>query len=346
VDILRAIGERRVQAGRPYLVRFLGVDADYEASGLVRQAAAFSLAELGGKKSLKKLMKAADESPVSDLDSIATALGLLGDRGAVPTLEKLARSADTDTRKAAISALGNYCGATSKALAVSNLADSDDWVRNSATWFVATCGRGDDDRLLVPLLSDPAEMVRLNALRGLVRTRSRAACDRLQSLLDDSDISVHVTAREYRTVCGVASDDVRGRDEPCLTLEIHPMGALEANRERLDLEYELRNGCRIPITVCNDGILCEPEWEDADGFSRGVLTGTPDPRQCPVSKRLSLVGGEILKGRAAIDLFETQSGELRVRCEFQSFGTGEGTAAEVWTGKVRSDWITVAVPPR
>ena len=199
--IFDGIDRHRVEAGRPYLIRFLHVDPTLRYAPHVIRNAASALGSLGGEGALEELEQLAARAPQEVLPSVASALGSLHEPQAVPVLETLLRQADSQVRQRALSALAEYCAATSRPFVMKYLTDADSRVRNSATWWVARCGDAEDDSLLRPQLDDPDALVRSNALKGLIRLGSRTACGSLPHLLSDESLTVQGLARDYEAVC-------------------------------------------------------------------------------------------------------------------------------------------------
>jgi HEAT repeat protein len=200
-SIFDAIVRHRVEAGRPYLVRFLHIDPTLRHAPHVIGNAASALGSLGGKDALEELERLATRGPQEVLSSTASALGSVGDPQAVPILETLLRQADSQVRQRALSALAKYCSATSRPFVLRYLTDPDDRVRNSATWWVATCGGAEDGSRLELQLGDTEPLVRSNALKGLIRLRDKAGCGKLPQLLADESLTVQASARNYEAVC-------------------------------------------------------------------------------------------------------------------------------------------------
>jgi len=199
--ILETIGERKIGSGREYVVRFLRTEPTLARASIIQSTAARALGLLGGIQALEELVRCAESAPPSVLPSVAVALGLLADPRAVTPLEVLANRPDPETKARALSALSKYCSSTSKSLALDHLASEAEDVKKSAAWWLSQCGTGDDGPRLASLLHDGAELVRLNALKGLVRLNSKAACDMSESLLHDESDSVRALAREYSVIC-------------------------------------------------------------------------------------------------------------------------------------------------
>jgi hypothetical protein len=199
--ILETIGERKIESGRVYIVLLLNVDPSLHRATFVQATASRVLGSMGGSRALEDLVHFAKNAPPSVMPSVAVALGALGDPQAVPPLETLATHPDAKTRARALSALAKYCSATSRELVLRQVTDEDEDVRKSAAWWLASCATTDDGPRLAALLHDPAELVRLNALKGLVRLKSKAACAMCDSLLRDESEATGDLAREYLAIC-------------------------------------------------------------------------------------------------------------------------------------------------
>jgi len=202
IAILDAIAEHRIDAGRRYLVRFAQTDPTKPHAISVIRNAARNLGKLGGPGAYEQLAALANDGPPEAASTAAVALGVLGDARAVPVLESLAGRADSATRQRALSALARYCVESSADVAAENTKHPDSRVRNSATWWLSRCATSDRAQLLGFLTGDDDSMVRANALRGLLRMGSRAACSRVMELHADNNITVSSLAREYDVLCG------------------------------------------------------------------------------------------------------------------------------------------------
>jgi HEAT repeat protein len=200
-SIFDAIDKHRIEAGRPYLIRFLHIDPTLRYAPHVIRNAASALGSLGGKDALEELGRLAARGSQEVLPSVASALGNVGDPRAVAILETLLTQADPQLKQRALSALAKYCSATSRPFAIKYLTDPDDRVRNSATWWVSTCGGAEDASRLESQLDDTDELVRSNALKGLARVKSKAGCRKLPQLLADRSLTVQAIARDYEVVC-------------------------------------------------------------------------------------------------------------------------------------------------
>jgi len=199
--ILHAIGDHRVQGGRQYLIRFLLTDPGKSSSGYLASIAALALGDLGGQGALEALQKAVAQRADEAIPSVAVALGMLKEPGAVPALEALAQYPDASVRRRALSALENYCAPTTRVLTLHALSDDDAGVRNAATWWLAACGTYQDGSYLAQQLTDSEPLVRSNALKGLTRLKSRAGCTSLRRLLVDESLTVREGAEAYKAVC-------------------------------------------------------------------------------------------------------------------------------------------------
>lgn len=199
--ILEAIAEHKIEAGRGYLVRFLNVDLEMARAEPIARAAARSLGQLGGEGALEALVDAASSRSPGLRASVAVALGTLADSRGLATLETLAFDSSPDVRRRALSALATFCSSSSRDIALSALEDNESFVRNSATWWVATCGGASDAWRLEARLDDTNDLVRANALRGLIRLRSGAGCRKSSQLLVDESPTVQELARDYKAAC-------------------------------------------------------------------------------------------------------------------------------------------------
>jgi len=199
--VLTVIGDRKVVEAQPQLKRLLYVDPTLPSAGSVIDAAAITLAEVAGNDALDDLLALAARGPDEALPGVAVALGIVHDPRSIQALEQLAQHVDESTRHRALSALAEYCSATSRPLAVHALNDPVDRVRNSATWWMATCGASEDAPYLNSVLRDSDEMIRSHALKGLTRLRSKIGCDSLPDLLKDQSLTVRESARAYRLIC-------------------------------------------------------------------------------------------------------------------------------------------------
>jgi len=199
--ILEAIAEHRVEEGRRYLIRFFHADPTLPSATFVASSAARALGHLGGDLSLEELMNAEKWATQDLLSSVAVALGVLNDRRAVPTLESLAQHAAWDVRARALSALAGFCSPSSKPLVLRSAPDPEDRVRNSVAWWLAQCGQKEDGSQLAALLDDRESLVRGNALKGLIRLRSKDGCAKVAELTADESLTVQALARDYEAVC-------------------------------------------------------------------------------------------------------------------------------------------------
>lgn len=200
-EILMGIGEHRIERGRKYLVRYLNADRELAPREQIASWAALALGRLGGKASFDTLSRATPRASPELLKSIAVALGTLRDDRAVSVLEELAETPDAEIRHRAIAGLASYCSASSRATILTALADPTPRVRNSAAYWLAQCGRKEDDARLALMLHDDYALVRKNALAGLIRLGSTAACEMLPQLLADANLSVRLEAKSYEELC-------------------------------------------------------------------------------------------------------------------------------------------------
>jgi HEAT repeat protein len=127
------------------------------------------------------------------LPAVAIALGAVNDPGAVSPLERRAGHRSPNVRARALSALAKYCSLTTMPLALQGIRDVSDPVRWSATHYISSCGSPDDASVLFGLTSDRNDLVRLNALKGLIRLRSTLACNSAAELERDPSLSVRVS---------------------------------------------------------------------------------------------------------------------------------------------------------
>jgi len=200
-SILEVVGEHRIDAARSYVVRFLYADEALDGSDFIRSTASRVLGMLGGAGAFEELQKLARLGPSENLSSIATGLGVLHDPRSIPLLEEFAVRPDADLRARALSSLSKYCSPTSRDEVMQAIKDRNDRVRNSAMFWLSACAVADDDHVLSDRVGDASPLVRMNALRGLVRLGSRSACKRIDDLMRDPDLSVREVATEYGRVC-------------------------------------------------------------------------------------------------------------------------------------------------
>lgn len=199
--VLTVIGDRKVVEAQPQLKRLLYVDPSLPSAGSVIDAAAITLAKVAGNDALEDLLAIATKGPEEALSGVAVALGIVHDARSIQALEQLAQHIDESTRDRALSALAEYCSATSRPLAIHALSDPVDRVRSSASWWMATCGASEDAPYLNSLLRDSDELIRSHALKGLTRLGSKIACDSPPDLLKDQSLAVRESARAYRLIC-------------------------------------------------------------------------------------------------------------------------------------------------
>lgn len=199
--ILDEIAEHRLESGRKYLVLFAETDPQRPHAVHVIRGAARALGDFGGPGVFEKLAALAQDGPPDAASTVAVALGKLGDLRAVPVLEMLAQRPEAAVRQRALSALADYCVESSRALAMGSTKDPDHRVRNSATWWLAECGTPEHAALLASLAGDSDRLVRGNALKGLLRLRSKSACGSVPALLADESLTVQALARDYEAVC-------------------------------------------------------------------------------------------------------------------------------------------------
>jgi HEAT repeat protein len=135
-ELLRAIGELRLEAGRPYLLKFLSSDVGRRGADEVIGSAAIALGKLGGANlEIENAVRRAQEAGASRLlESMAIALGVSGDPAAVSVLEGLLDNKDPMVVYRTLSALTEYCSPTSRGLVERLLADEDQHVVRGATW--------------------------------------------------------------------------------------------------------------------------------------------------------------------------------------------------------------------
>lgn len=203
--ILGNLGDDPDEAAREYLVGFLRVSPELKGSWYLASPAALALGELGGPGAFEELNGVVARGWIDVLPSVALALGLLGEPRAIAVLEGLAVHPDLETRQHALPALSNYCSPTSRHVVESYLTAADSDSRDGATWWLATCGVKEDERLLADRLLDKEALVRAHALKGLTRLESRLGCQLLRVLLADHDATVRDAAKQYASVCETAS---------------------------------------------------------------------------------------------------------------------------------------------
>ena len=158
-SILEVVGEHRIQAARADVVRCLYIDDRLEGSEFIRDTASRVLGMLGGSDAFQELHKLARQGSNEHLSSIATALGVLGDRRAIPLLEEFVVRPDAELRARALSSLAKFCSPTSKNKVIRAITDRDDRVRNSAVFWLSACAVTRDDQILMDRLEDPHSLV-------------------------------------------------------------------------------------------------------------------------------------------------------------------------------------------
>ncbi len=200
-DILEIIEERRLSDAVPQVLRLVAVPEDLEYGDRVAFCAASALATLKAEGAFEALMEMTRSRSVERIDTAAWSLGVLGDARAVARLNELAVHPEAKVRARAVSALSRFCDPSSFAVVWAATRDSDAGTRMSGAWWFAACGSLRDERLFVELLADPESLVRANALKGLIRVRSTAACSQLPQLLSSQDLTVRELARQYEDVC-------------------------------------------------------------------------------------------------------------------------------------------------
>ena len=201
VSILEVIGKHHIREARPQVLRFLHVDEHLKEARYIGDRAAVVLADLGGADAFEELERRARQASDDSLTSIAVAMGVLGDRRSVPILEDFASRSNADLRARSLSALANYCSPTSRDEAMRALRDEDERVRNSGVSWLSRCGGSRDAQVLMERLEDVSALVRMNALKGMTRIGSSAACKRIDHLMQDPDPSVREVASGYSRLC-------------------------------------------------------------------------------------------------------------------------------------------------
>lgn len=200
-SILDTVGRQRVESGRQYLYRFLRIDLTLSGAEFVASSAARAVGRLGGEGALEELTTASSRVSGYAVSSVAVALGVLSDPRAIGALEKIAASDDSRVRATALGALSKYCNSSTRPIALANLSNEDVRLRNSATWWFAACGTTDDAPYLDQQLQDMDELIRANALRGLIRLQSHIACGKLNELIEDENITISIEAKKYAETC-------------------------------------------------------------------------------------------------------------------------------------------------
>ncbi len=138
-----------------------------------------------------------------------------------------------------------------------------------------------------------------------------------------------------------ASDDFA---HECLQMSITPTTTSGHESGDVELDYELQNICPLEKCFCSwPGAICEPAWTDESGSRHGVLAGVPDPQPCPFDKVTVLKPGAKLTGVAHVALAGLPTGQIDIRCQFQSYGSGETWQVKTWMGTTFSNWVYINV---
>ena len=112
--VLEVIGEQKVEAGRPYALRFLSADRALRGARSVSGWAAMALAKLGGKASLEALVQVAFKDQGRRDEWMVMALSKFDAPDALAALETIASEGEVGGKRAALLMLSRYCSPTSK----------------------------------------------------------------------------------------------------------------------------------------------------------------------------------------------------------------------------------------
>jgi len=198
--LLEGLGRHRTPGGRAILTEYLRVDPGLEWAETISVTAATSLASFGD--SAFDPLVAATSYPSERVASAAVlGLGELHDGRAVPVLESLTGSDSARIREYALVALGYYCRESSMRIASSALSSADADVRYGAARFVHWCAAESDIALMVTMLRDNSEAVRVEALQAVMAMKSMAACETLKAVKAQGSQFWMDLRREYLATC-------------------------------------------------------------------------------------------------------------------------------------------------
>jgi len=197
------LGEVAGADDRPRVTPVL-VAALRDASAVVRQASASSLARIGDPRAVPGLLARLDEEPdESTLCAVLLALGAAKDAGSVERLAVVAKTHPLPAvRAAAVTALGDVGGEAARGhvldvLRAPGVPDPDWALRSAAVLALVSCGHADDvGTVLVVYREEGGERhwFARSCLASLVGARDRDPLPILRRMVLDPDPRVAVTA--------------------------------------------------------------------------------------------------------------------------------------------------------
>jgi hypothetical protein len=132
--------------------------------------------------------------------------------------------------------------------------------------------------------------------------------------------------------------------DACLQFSIDPSSDPPTRPGNQEFKYELQNVCSDRQAYCTwPGVACGQAWTDIAGNRQAVGIGVPHSKPCPPERLAVLEPGARLAGSVEVPVFRPPTGRLDVRCEFQSYGSGEIEHLDAWVGSVRSLWVYLDV---
>jgi hypothetical protein len=112
--------------------------------------------------------------------------------------------------------------------------------------------------------------------------------------------------------------------QQCIQLQIEPATVSPNKLGQLELKYELQNTCPFDKTVCVwPALACEQAWQDDHGGQHSAPSEVRDPKVCPLERLTVLTPGQRLAGRTEIVAVHPADGRVVVRCDVQTYGSGD-----------------------
>ncbi len=186
---VRALGFSGRKEAVPAIVRALG-----DESADVRYDAAVMLSLVPDRRAVSALVAALKDADADVARCAARSLGVIGDPAAIEPLREYLRSGWEDARESAASALAGI-GEQSAQLLVSLLKDPDEDIRLKAAEALSELrSRSTVPGLLSALLGDKSPSVRAAAAAALAYTGGRGVTEALRDRLSDTEPEVRTEA--------------------------------------------------------------------------------------------------------------------------------------------------------
>jgi HEAT repeat protein len=154
-----------------------------DASGLVRHAAMFSLADLGAREAVPRLLDGLEDGTAPVRQAAVLALAEIGDGAALERLREACADERPEVRFQAVAAVARLDPQGAAGMVRGALDDRDAEVRVQAIEVFEEIGGADVRAAVAPLVGDPDPRVRLAAALAVGRIGHKAGADVLLAAL-------------------------------------------------------------------------------------------------------------------------------------------------------------------